>query len=422
MIPARIRTLLRHSTGLDLTQSSVNQAVKRRMAQCRIAQWDDYLARVMTSHEELNALIDLVVVPETWFFRDPEAFAAACAHTRERLAQGYRAVRMLSVPCATGEEPYSLAMALVDAGFSPGAFSIDAIDISAHAIEEAQRGIYHRKSFRSKDLGFRDRHFTMENEAHRLHEEIRSLVNFRVGSLFMLDSASQGRYDIIFCRNLLIYFDEPTQQTAIRTLHNLLQDDGVLFAGYAEAASFVRHGFSMLPTARAFGLKKKESRKKPQTRNLFFEPPKPSRLPQATVRRRTALPAQHPVRPQSETPAFAVTTADQIDHDSLLEQAIRLADAGEVDSASEQLLAYLRQVPDSAQACFMLGLLYERKSRDDAASEYLRRAVYLDPNHYDALCHLALHAERDGNHERATHLKQRAARVFRRSAEEESKK
>ena len=419
MTHPQIHALLHNATGLDLSAASVDAAVRRRMKQLRIGDEHAYLATAVRDEEELGALVDLVVVPESWFFRDAEAFAAASRFTAARIAEGKEPVRILSIPCASGEEPYSLAIALTDARIPARSFSIEAVDVSPQALRRAQRGVYNRNAFRSRDLSFRDRYFTPHGDGYELFPEIRKLVYFRRANLLLLDAPPGGLgFDIIFCRNLLIYFDAATQVAAIRKLRSLLKDDGLLFAGYAEAATFCLHEFAVAPFAKAFALQKKTAAEARERRPLAPPAGQPAR------QRPTRIKAARPVRPAARGHAPATPGQEQApsnDPGALLEQANRLADQGADDEAIAAYQACLQVVPDSAQAYFMLGLLSEHRQDDRSAEQYLRRAVYLDPDHYDALCHLALLAERHGDADTARNFRHRAARVYRRQSEERAK-
>jgi chemotaxis protein methyltransferase WspC len=116
----------------------VERAIKNRMEQTAATDHDAYLQQI--TPEELTALVELVVVPESWFYRDPQAFVAMTDFVRARLAANSdRLVRILSIPCAGGEEPYTMAMVLTDAGIPPENFIIDAYDISPACVARAQR-------------------------------------------------------------------------------------------------------------------------------------------------------------------------------------------------------------------------------------------------------------------------------------------
>ncbi|GIZ52006.1 CheR family methyltransferase [Noviherbaspirillum aridicola] len=402
MSASRLLQVLRQRTGIDLTPASLQAAVRQRARTRRINDAAAYESEALRDEAELQALIDLVVVPESWFFRDEEAFAAAVRFLRERLADHGR-TRALCVPCAAGEEPYSLAIALREAGIDGEACEIDALDISPQAIERARAGVYSRNAFRSRDLSFRGRHFSPAADGWRLHEEIRRRVRFACGSLLALSPPDPSlRYDLVFCRNLLIYFDAPTQALAAARLRGLLHDDGMLFAGYAETMPLSQHGFRLQPIARAFAM----------TKAAAVSEPRPRAIEQAFPRRRPPFPAVAPLA----APAMRTPLRRQDDAHDLLAQARALADRGAVREAQAACRRCLEQAPDVPEAWFLLGLLSEQQQDAAQAIHCLKRAVYLEPDHYEALCHLALLAERQGDQAQAQRCRRRAARVHDRLA------
>jgi chemotaxis protein methyltransferase WspC len=399
-----VRELVRKETGLDLDEVAIERAVTRRMAECGLADAAAYAAGITPT--ELRALTELLVVPESWMFRDPEAFVAAAAFVRRRLAAApARVLRILSVPCAGGEEPYSMAMALHDAGVDAAACSIDAVDLSEVALERARRGRYTRNAFRGANLAFRERYFTSVGSEYQINDEIRAQVRFSHGNLLATDLAAGGRYDVVFCRNLLIYFDEATTAAAIARLHALLLDDGVLFAGYAEVPSYCRNGFAAVRAAGAFALQKAAA-------GTAAPVPAPLRAPRKPPRAATpsaAAPAKAPA-PRKSAPAAATA-----DIGSVLAQARQQADRGDHAGAAAACKRVLDASPDAAEAYFILGLTSECEQDLAAAEGHWRRCVYLKPDHYEALCHLALLAGQRGDAAQSDALRQRAARVFQRA-------
>ncbi|MFP3473530.1 MULTISPECIES: CheR family methyltransferase [Burkholderia] len=216
---------------------------------------DAYWQQLNASADERRALIELFVVPETWFFRDREAFATLARLALERLAATPgRVIRVLSAPCSTGEEPYSAAMALLDAGLDPASFMIDALDLSVRAIEQARLGCYGRNAFRGTATEFRARYFTPAADGWLLDERVRARVQFRQANLIEPGVDTGIRYDFVFCRNVLIYFDRDAQDRVIGSLESWLADDGMLFVGPAETGVAMRHGMrsARVPLAFAF--------------------------------------------------------------------------------------------------------------------------------------------------------------------------
>ncbi|OBV41133.1 CheR family methyltransferase [Janthinobacterium psychrotolerans] len=406
------QALLRRATGLTVSKSMAERAVRQRMEHTGQDNSDAYLAGITA--EEMTQLVELVVVPESWLFRDPQAFYATVELVQERWSRG-RTTRIASIPCAGGEEPYSMAMALRDAGVPRAAFSIDAYDLSPACIARAQAGVYGRNAFRAQDVAFRERYFThVADDSYRILDALRAQVTFKQGNLLQFDTDALGKhYDVIFCRNLLIYFDKPTTRAAIARLSALLADDGMLLAGYAEVPSFCQNGFAPLQYRQAFALKKDDGKpaalsqaplppaaKKPALRSV---PALPPTTPPAPAR---AMPARP--RPASAPAPAAVPVTD------LLAEARTLADRGLLREAGDKCHAHLARVPEAAEAYYLLGLINELAGKMDLADDYWRRCIYLQPDHYEALCHLALLAERNGNQTAASTLKSRAARIYQR--------
>ncbi len=415
MTPAQ--AMLRAATGLSLSKAVVERAVRQRMALTATRDQNAYLERI--TPEELEALVELVVVPESWFYRDPQAFQAAADYIVARLAAApERVARILTVPCAAGEEPYTMAMVLTEAGIPPDRFVIDAVDISQACIERARIGVYGRNAFRNQDLGFRERHFTVSGEdGFRINDELRARVRFKQGNMLASDlDARSGYYDVIFCRNLLIYFDKPTTAAAIAQLDRLLRRDGLLFVGYAEVPSLCQHGFAPLPYPQAFGV----TRESVPERRQHARPPTPAPAgppsqsfapsfapsfgPPAAARPAPPRPAAAAVAPASPPPPSL----------DLLAEAHRLADLGQLKEAEGKCRDHLALVPDSAEAYFILGLLNELTKKLQLAEDYWKRCIYLQPDHYEALCHLALLAETNSDAATAAALKARAARIYKR--------
>lgn len=250
-----LRRTIEDATGLALTDADVGRALRELFPH-------DAAARAAHAPAPgtpaFDALLDLLVVPESWMFRDPAVFEEALRFVRARLADRPDArLRILSLPCAGGEEPYSVAMSLMRAGVDPRQCAIDAFDLSHAAIARARSGRYTRNAFRGADLAFRERHFTHADGHWTVNADVRAYVRFAQANLLELDAAAlAGRYDLVFCRNLLIYFDEAATRRAAAVLAALLADDGLLLSGYAEAPALCRNGFTTQGARQVFALRK----------------------------------------------------------------------------------------------------------------------------------------------------------------------
>ncbi len=253
-----IECLLQGRIGMDPASvgwRGIENAVRNRMVELGLQDISRYRGLLQNSKEEWDAFVEDVIVPETWFFRDREPY-----HYLRRFAGDWPErrgpVRILSLPCASGEEPYSIAMTFLDAGFAPDRFRIDAIDISRRALQKAVAGVYGRNSFRGSDLLFRNRYFKTMADAYRLNPEVRNAVRFAYGNL-LESRTSIKAYDIIFCRNLLIYFSRDARKKAICILDEFLKPDGLIFTGHAEAGVMLSSAFESIQPFRAFVHKKR---------------------------------------------------------------------------------------------------------------------------------------------------------------------
>jgi chemotaxis protein methyltransferase CheR len=189
---------------------------------------------------EFARLPAMVTNNETYFFREPHQFDLLIKHVlpERRTALGTRPLRILSAGCSSGEEPYSLAITLHDAGLplSGVTWEIDACDLNSDRIARAREGIYEETSLRACDPDVRRRYFTEEGRRFHVKPRYRSGVRFFQANLL----APNGQlgwavYDAIFCRNLLIYFGETAFDNVINLFARCLVPGGYLFLGHSES-------------------------------------------------------------------------------------------------------------------------------------------------------------------------------------------
>jgi chemotaxis protein methyltransferase CheR len=189
---------------------------------------------------EFDQIYDLVTTNETYFFREPAQLAAFTEEiVPDILARkSIRKVRIWSAGCSSGEEPYSIAMLLQERGlYSHSVFEIFASDINQAVLAKARRGLYRENAFRATDPAVRERYFAREADGSwRISDEIRNRVSF--GRLNLYDEprvSLLGHVDIIFCRNVIIYFDEASKRVVVGSFYNRLVDGGYLLLGHSES-------------------------------------------------------------------------------------------------------------------------------------------------------------------------------------------
>ena len=410
----RFFDFLKETIGLDVTSvgpAIIERAVRQRSIVSQAVSADEYWHTLQGSRDEQQALIEAVIVPETWFFRYPESFVTLAKLASKRLSEinNLRALRILSLPCSTGEEPYSIAMALLDAGLKPHQFKVDGLDVSPLSVEKARRALYGKNSFRGDDIAFRDRHFIAEGESYRLDQRVLEQVRLRVGNL--LDPAllaGEPPFDFVFCRNLLIYFDQPTQKLVFEVLKCLTHVDGVLFIGPAEGGLLGRLGMRSIGIAQSFAFSR-QGAAAPDPLPAFVPAPLP--VPQPL---RNPPPAPVRSRPFARVaplrPAPATSGSDTA---ALLANIAVLADEGKSAEARAACESYLRSHEPVAQVFYWLGLLSDVAGNTLEAQGFYRKALYLEPQHPEALMHLAGLLQAQGDAMGARRLQERAARSAR---------
>jgi len=435
------KTLLKSRLGLSFEghwEHLLRRAIERRQAATRATGASahlDYLARLALDAEELDALTSLLTINETYFYREPEHLRLLTDHLAPELRRNRppgRPVRILCVGCATGEEPYSIRMALRErwGEQSDRDFAISGADLDREALAAARRGHYRPLAFRALDPALRARWFTANPEGDwRLADSIRGSVEFLQLNLLATPYPDelQGQ-DLIFYRNLSIYFDAPTRQLVMARLSDLLQPAGYLILGVAETLAndfgfltLREQGgvwfFAKQPAAPAPGPKTTPPRRKPpirvrpavaeaaaRSRIGDREAGSGSRLPTSrTSPSLTRSPVPSPAQRYQE--ALTLTQAErytaaleilaplcatpEVDPAHLTLRAQILYAQGDLDVAAETARQVLVADPWALEALVLLGRISRAQGDLDAVVEHLRRAIYQQPDHWPAHGELA---------------------------------
>jgi chemotaxis protein methyltransferase WspC len=357
-----IESFIHQATGLNaniMGSGVIANAINRRRRVLQIPSASSYWTYLQQHPAEQQALIETVVIPETWFFRDRTPFQYLGHHIQQALkAQPKRSpLRILSLPCSTGEEPYSIVMALLNAGIQPDRFTVDAIDISQHNIQQAQLGSYGQFSFRQGDPSIQQQFFSRQGDRYHIHTAIKEKVQFHVANILKPQIWLQSRpYDVIFCRNLLIYFDDATRKKVLTFCQKALHSDGILFVGHAESGVLLNQNWRSLRIPFTFAYRIPSTIAPPGAPPALLKPS--ARVPQPT-----------PVPP---LPATAQT----------------LADAGQLDRAADLCHQTLQTQPLHFDSHLLLGEIHQAQNQNQLAEQWFTKALYLEPNSVTALTYL----------------------------------
>ena len=248
-----IRNIIYESSGVFCDNKLVlKHRLVRRMSELQIDDFRRYYLYLKfdpTRDDELELLLQEIVVNETYFYREKNQLQAFEKEILPRLLElrPDGPIRIWSAGCSSGEEPYTLAMILTERGYYERMeISIFATDISSRALGKAREGIFSRNSFRGDEMGPWMKYFEVEGDTYRLDPELRRKVLFRKHNLLDDNAYNPLRgLDVIFCRNVMIYFDRPAKRKVVRMFHDRLRTNGFLLLGHAESLTGLSDGFKL---------------------------------------------------------------------------------------------------------------------------------------------------------------------------------
>ncbi len=404
---AAIVELLRVRIGLDLAsigESAGREAIRARMSASRSSSVAHYYEQLSTQSAELDALVEEIVVSETWFFREPAAYALMCERARSLTLSAGEPFRVLSMPCATGEEAYSVVMTLLDASIALEAIDVHAFDVSRRALQGAQRGVYGDNSFRGT-ASVPSRHFEPSEGKHRVLASVRGRVRFAQGNILDAFLCSSASFHAVFCRNLLIYLDRQARAASFQNLRKWMAPGSLLFVGHAEAALAIEHGMQRVGDASCFAFEIASKPEAPAQRFNAF-PPRTEELRKRAAPR--AAETAKAVAARVHVAKAAMKEAASRDASSL-EELRELANCGDLKSARARCELLLNAQASAAGYC-LLGIICQALDDLAAAQASFDRALYLEPRHHESLVHLAFLHERAGRLDLARTLRRRAER------------
>jgi chemotaxis protein methyltransferase CheR len=428
-----LAALLKERVGLHIRQDSYSAlkiAIAARLDELagRVGDAPAYLKLLRSEQgdEELRGLLPLVTVGKTSFFRDDRQFRALDGLLPALVARargGGRRIAIWSAGCATGEEPYSIAMALAEAGASADDVELLATDVNPEAVAFAARASYDARRVKDVPPALVEKYFDPDGERRVVRASLRRYITaIRPHNLVsaVFPRPADGGWDVIFCRNVIIYFDTPTTQQVLTQFHNALAPGAYLFLGYSESLFRLFEGFELTEVAGAFLYRRPETaiRPAPPTQRPRPVPLSPPPVTHVDVRRPARPPSaagpSHAPPAQRRPPPAAGPGSPPLAPQEFLDGAVALFAEGRFGAAREllerlleragedlavrltlaNLYGILRQ-PDRARACYLAALQIEPLSAEahlfygihllaagdaDAAALELSRALFLDPD------------------------------------------
>jgi chemotaxis protein methyltransferase CheR len=250
---SEIRAFVERRSGIVFDSSRerfFSTRVREHLEHKRIARGTDLVRLIRSSNAEYDLLLERMLTQETSFFRYPDVFEALEKrvlpemHT-QKFWENPRTLRIWSAGCSTGEEPYSIAMTVLETLEFAEAWNIHilATDISRRALEIAERGVYSRRDVAGFGPHYLENYFSRSSEnpdEYQVKPRIRNMVTFAPMNLAQM--VYMGRFDCIFCMNVLIYFSEELRASLIQRFADYLEPGGYLFLGHAESAAKAKVG------------------------------------------------------------------------------------------------------------------------------------------------------------------------------------
>ena len=244
-----LRDLVYSHCGLwfdDQNSYLLEKRLSRRMAVHQLKTFREYYQFLRFNRkrdQELEEIMDLLTTNETYFFREKYQLSAFADEIIPEICgtkgskELNRRIRVWSAGCSTGEEPYTIAMLLLEMPcLKDWSIEIVGTDISQRVLQHARRGVYGPSAFRSTDEYFKNAYFTQQDGGFRINDNVRKLVT--ISHLNLLDSTRMkmlGSFDLIFCRNVIIYFDLPAKKKVVESFYQVLRESGYLLMGHSES-------------------------------------------------------------------------------------------------------------------------------------------------------------------------------------------
>jgi chemotaxis protein methyltransferase CheR len=379
---------------------------------------------------ELERLVNNLTVGETHFFRDAGQIDALANRVLPEIIERRRSIRTLriwSAGCASGEEPYSIAMLLRDLIPDIASWTITLLgtDINTHHLERANRAKYGEWAFReARAKQTRPRFFTQRGNQYELSPEIRRMVTF---SLLNLAEDTYPSYetntmymDLIICRNVTIYFPEIVTRMVVDRFYNALVDGGWLVIGHSEHSLDVYRRFSPRNFPDAILYQRLSEQPKAEQRPPSFVAPTVSNPPPRSILNTLSIQPTTPATPPKPASAPLLVNSsglpgnmDAVVQGNEYEQAQSLMTSGRVDQARDLLLRWLTANPNHAAACALLGTAYADLGNWPESERWCQLAVGLDRLNLDGYYTLALVYQHQGNSDKAIDLMKKVVYIDR---------
>lgn len=477
----RFRDWIHHHSGIYLEETKVDSlriSLVTRATRFGFVDYAEYFRFLSHDEDEFKELMNLVTINETSFFRFPAQFDAlrdkVIPEILESKPKVSRSFRAWSAGCSTGEEPYTVAMSLLDSGLEGLGYRTEVLgtDVSTQALDKAKNAVYPAKALSGLPQNIVQRWFETVKGGHRPVARVRDTVELSYHNLIKepYPLVLLANWDVIFCRNVTIYFRLESTRRVVNNFYESLNPGGYLFIGHSETLTSISDRFEPVEVGGVFLYRKPVPRRlfsfddvvasrgvtpvrKPRTRTADLSreqsgsgsgssqgrgrlkssetrvppaPPKPSAGPRVATEAKaeaTALVAEAHKSLERGEPGAARQLADnalKLDDrnvEALLVRAFGFADSGNFDAAIADATAALAINPLLAPGRYILGVIYLRQGDATAAANEFKRTLYIDADFVLAHLNLANIHRQQGHNEDACREYQNTIRALHRAPE-----
>lgn len=367
---------IKERSGINIQEGNIytlEDAINERVKKTKIENVKDYY-NFLRFHpagkeNEFREFLNFITIRETHFFRNPPHFKVLESKILPEIKNKKR-IRIWSAGCSTGEEPYSIAISVM--GNIPDLrdkkIEILASDISQYALKIAKEGVYEKRSVKHTDEKLLKKYFIEREGKYYLKEEVKKFVNFFYHNL--ITDVYPSSFDLIFCRNVTIYFDKDTTKKVIEKFYLNLKDGGYLVIGHSESLYRINEKFELVDLDEAFVYRKSEERLREK------------KLPELMKKETKIFPVpekkQVRIKEEPDEKKALLTRFLTDEFDVLIDEAYLLYQDKKYDKAMEICMMTSEKFPSFYSAHYLLGLIYANRGWYEEAKKELEKTIQID--------------------------------------------
>jgi len=393
----KILTVLEEEIGLDpesvgykYIEKSINNTI------LKLGQIDEkeFYKEIIINKKSLEIFIEEIVVSETWFLRNRKSFNNLKIYLNQYDVVNEK-LKILSAPCSTGEEIYSIIFMLFESGISSANCNLAAWDINHLNLNKAKKAMYKKLSLKELNDTDIEKYFRKEENFYKIKDDyLQYKIDFKQINLTKKIIEINEKFDIIFCRNLLIYLNENARKILLFNLEQLIKDNGILFVGESELNYFLNNGFDKIDnnTSIACIPSFKEKRKKTILINKQFK---------------------KEIKKDNLVINLSVDNENKTKEKNNLDLELQnLISLNKLDKA--ELICQENIIKNKLEwkNYFWLGFIFFIKEDYNKSKDYFLKALFLNPLEYDTLIYLSLIENKEGNLEKSDLYRKRAKKIY----------